>query len=361
MEAFDVGAKYAAAQGERAAQILRSAVTQAQREGGWTQERITERQVELNRALDKYLELDARRSLDPRELTKEDMSYLLRNKKELGGIKASMEKAALVSTFRDETTMFSKYIQLLRSRYPWLTFAVPFIRTPERILAAAIKRTPVGLADTILKMRSGELKGAAASDRLAQGILGSTVGVAVYMMAKDGQITGGGPADWDERRNWLATGKQPYAVKIGNTWVSMARIEPLATSLGFAADLAEATDEKIAGDLWDKLHYSIMNNITGKTYLEGMVNAAEAIGDPDRYGARFFKRTLGGFIPNLLGIGGESHRPDDPGNRRHLFDPPGPGAVVLPGPPAEADGAGRGRRARGGPVLPLRVPVPLLG
>jgi len=91
--------------------------------------------------------------------------------------------------------------------------------------------------------------------------------------------------------------------------VSMARIEPIATTLGFAADLAEASDEKVAGDVWDKLHYSIMNNITGKTYLEGMVSAAEAVGDPDRYGARFFKRMVGAMVPNLLASAARSIDP----------------------------------------------------
>jgi|GEM_PF-3305563 len=307
MEALDVGAKYAAASAERSAQVFRKAALES-RGQGWTREQLLNRMKEINQSLDKYLEIEARRQIDPREVSKEDVSFLLRNK-ELGKIKKEMEHAADVSTFRDETTLFSKYIQLLRGKYPWLTFVVPFIRTPERILIQAVRRTPVGLARTVQNIRSGKLKGGEASDRLAQGILGSFISAGVYMMAKDGLITGGGPAEWDERRNWLATGKQPYAIKIGNTWVSMARIEPIATSLGFAADLAEATDERIAGDIWDKLHYSVMNNITGKTYLEGMVSAAEAVGDPDRYGARFFKRMVGAMIPNLLASAARSIDP----------------------------------------------------
>jgi hypothetical protein len=135
------------------------------------------------------------------------------------------------------------------------------------------------------------------------------VSAAIYMLAKDGLITGGGPADPDERRNWLKTGKVPYGIKVGNTWISLARLEPIATTLGFAADLAEAQDQKIAGDVWDKLHYSVLNNITSKTYLEGMVSAAEAIGDPDRYGSRFWKRMVGATVPNLLAAGARAIDP----------------------------------------------------
>jgi len=82
--------------------------------------------------------------------------------------------------------------------------------------------------------------------------------------------------------------------------VSFARIEPLATTFGFAADLAEASDDKVAGDVWDKLHYSVIQNIANKTYLEGMISTAEALGDPDRYGARLYKRMVGALVPNLF-------------------------------------------------------------
>jgi hypothetical protein len=120
------------------------------------------------------------------------------------------------------------------------------------------------------------------------------------MFAADGLITGGGPDDPKERENWLKTGKLPYAIRIGDQWVSYARIEPFATIFGFAADLAEAKDEKTAGDAFGKLHYAMLNNITNKTYLEGIVSAAEAVGNPDRYMARFWKRSAGALVPNLL-------------------------------------------------------------
>lgn len=131
-------------------------------------------------------------------------------------------------------------------------------------------------------------------------MLGSAVMAGIYMLAKDGLITGGGPPDPEERRNWLKTGKVPYGIRVGDRWISLARIEPLATTLGMAADLAQASDDKIAGDFADKLHASIVNNITNKTYLEGIVSFAEAMGDPDRYGARVWKRLIGAAVPNML-------------------------------------------------------------
>lgn len=46
-----------------------------------------------------------------------------------------------------------------------------------------------------------------------------------------------------------ATGWQPYSVRIGDTWYSYARLEPLGLLLGIAADMKENAsniDEAIA-------------------------------------------------------------------------------------------------------------------
>jgi hypothetical protein len=44
----------------------------------------------------------------------------------------------------------------------------------------------------------------------------------------------------------------------------------------------------------------VLNQALNKTYLEGIINAAEAIGDPDRYAGRFWKRMIGAAVPNIL-------------------------------------------------------------
>lgn len=298
MQALDLGAKSAAAAGERAAQIFRKVTAEAHAQGGMTRAEFDRRMGEVSDELTRFIELERNR-LAGELPTPAEYSWMARNR-EYATMFKEMRRAADESTFQDDTTRFTRYVQSMRNTYPWLTLIVPFIKTPERILVQALRRTPVGLAKTLYNIRGGKLSGGLASDRLAQGLLGSAVMVGVYMLAKDGLITGGGPPDPDERRNWLKTGKQPYAIKVGKVWISLARIEPLATTLGIAADLAEATDERVAGDLVDKLHFSIVNNITNKTYLEGIVSFAEAMGDPDRYGARVWKRMIGAAVPNLL-------------------------------------------------------------
>jgi hypothetical protein len=298
LEAQDVAAKWSVKAAEKAAQVLRAAVAEGQKKG-WNAEKVETRMKELENNLNRYIELEEARK-EGVKLDSGDMEYLVRNRGELGGMYREMARVADEATFRDEVMKLTNYVLLARHSYPWLTFLVPFIKTPERILVQAFRRTPIGLAKTLRNIQTGEISGGVASDRLAAGMIGSLVSAGIYMMAADGQITGGGPADLDERKNWEKTGKLPYAIKVGSRWISLARIEPLATTLGFAADLAEAKNEKTAGDVWDKLHYSIINNIANKTYLQSLISTAEAIGDPERYGARLEKQLVGALVPNLL-------------------------------------------------------------
>ena len=302
MEALDIGAKINAMAAEKAALLWRRAYMEAGKSGIDT-ETFRERLAELHALMDEWSALEEQRIADPTTFQRDHgaagYTFLYRNR-DLADIYRQMKHAADVSTFRDETTRFTNFVKQVRGAYPWLTFVVPFVHTTERILVQGFRRTPLGLLKTAYNIQQGKLEGGEASDRLAQGILGTMATAAIYMLAADGLITGGGPEEPKERENWLKTGKLPYALRIGDTWVSYARIEPFATIFGFAADLAEAKDEKTAGDAFGKLHYAMLNNITNKTYLEGIVSAAEAVGNPDRYMARFWKRSAGALVPNLL-------------------------------------------------------------
>ena len=300
MEGADLGAKSSAAQAELFARSWRRANAEMRNaKQKWSKEELQARVDQIRDEVRQYIEIDINRKADPGLVTAEQRRFMAEHRWAADDMRA-MDHAADVATFRDQNMQITRYIRLIRGKYPWLTFMIPFINTPERILVQAVRRTPVGLARTIQNIKTGKLKGGEASDRLAQGIIGTAMSAGVYMMAKDGQITGAGPSDPRKRRDWIATGKRPYAVKVGDTWISFARIEPLATTFGFAADLAEAQDEKIAGDIWDKLHYTAINNIANKTYLEGMISTAEAVGDPERYGARLYKRMVGAIVPNMF-------------------------------------------------------------
>ncbi|GAG11704.1 unnamed protein product, partial [marine sediment metagenome] len=147
----------------------------------------------------------------------------------------------------------------------------------------------------------GKTKGGQRADELARGIWGTMMSAGLYGLAETGFITGSGPTDPRERAIWKKQGKEPYAVRFGNTWVSMARLEPMATVLGLSADLSEAKNQKKAGEVADKLMAAMTNNILSKSYLEGVSGLIEAVEDPERYGATYAKKFIGATtVPNIV-------------------------------------------------------------
>ena len=87
----------------------------------------------------------------------------------------------------------------------------------------------------------------------------------------------------------MQTGWQPYSIKVGDTYYGYNRFEPVGIIFGVSADLAEIastvrdSDKGIIEDLEivsTMLAASITENITNKTFLTGISDAIEAIGDP---------------------------------------------------------------------------------
>ena len=74
----------------------------------------------------------------------------------------------------------------------------------------------------------------------AEMTIGSTIAGLGMSWAFDGNISGGGDPDPNKRRVQMASGWQPYSIKVGDKWYSYNRIQPLGTLLGMAADVADA-------------------------------------------------------------------------------------------------------------------------
>jgi hypothetical protein len=118
-----------------------------------------------------------------------------------------------------------------------------------------------------------------------------------------GLITGGGPTDPGERSALLATGWQPYSFKIGDTYYSYARLEPISTVLGVSADFFSGRDElrkDQAENIPVILSMSVAKNVLDKTFLQGISNFFEAVLDPDRYGEDYIQNFALSFVPNVL-------------------------------------------------------------
>jgi hypothetical protein len=298
MWALDLGSRWAAMEAEAAVQAVRRAITESRTAGGWTREQVTTRMRDLQQGYRRFADLEARRT-SGQVLAKEDYRFLQQNPM-YGRWQAAIKQAGAKATLTDHVSRFAGALLQMREAHPWITFFAPFISFSDRALAAALERSPYGAYDTIKKARAGGLKGGELSDAMARVVWGNMLGASFYLLARAGLVTGSGPSDPRERAVLRKTGWEPYAAKLGDTYFSMARLDPLSTTLGWAADLAEAKDVRGAGEAYDKLIQSISLNIATKTYLQGVTGLAEAVADPERYGAQLGRKTLGAFIPNLL-------------------------------------------------------------
>jgi hypothetical protein len=206
-------------------------------------------------------------------------------------------------------------------KYPALRLVLPFVRTPTNIVQFVMERVPI--VGQISKGKSStqgylgkEFAGfrselmssnpdtrADAVGRLATGSLFFS---GAAMAAMNGGITGGGPADPNQRRIKKQTGWQEYSIRVGDSYVSYRRLDPFASFFGIAADLVDIMthgDEEQrteAGDIALGVMMSISKNITSKTYLQGIQDLSGILFEPEQTVQRTLNRTISSFlVPNI--------------------------------------------------------------
>ena len=119
---------------------------------------------------------------------------------------------------------------------------VPFVRTPANLLSYSMEM--IG-ANTILspsKTFDNIMHGTASEsqDALARLTVAAGLWLSVYEMYENGNITGAGPTNWEERKVWEAAGWQATSVKAwwtGDKWVDISRLDPAGQSLGTIASV----------------------------------------------------------------------------------------------------------------------------
>lgn len=217
--------------------------------------------------------------------------------------KASLEKAsneAAYRTFQAPLGNIGRRMIGLRDAIPGARYIVPFMTTPINVAKFGLERTPLNLIRLASKIGKGDLRGAEFSKELAKPAMGSLIAMPIAQMASEGFITGGGPADPAKRSALRASGWQPYSVKIGNKYVSYSRLEPLSMIIGLTADYVELFDLMDSGDAASKIGLAISQNISNKTFLQGITSLLNAVSDPERYGEKWIQRLAGSAVPTVV-------------------------------------------------------------
>jgi len=226
---------------------------------------------------------------------------------------AAEEAQYLTFTKELQDKTLGKVLQEATNKLPYLRLVIPFVRTPTNILKFAFERTPFVVAlkeerqklfsefnspDPILKAR--------ARGKAVTGV--ATVGALMDVAFNNREfITGGGPSNEREKEALMATGWRPYSIKIGDTYYSYQRLDPVATPLGVVADIVETgvREEKDFNEtnvehMATALMLALTRNATNKSYLAGIQMWADALGDPDRYVEKLGRNYAGSFVPNLI-------------------------------------------------------------
>jgi len=143
---------------------------------------------------------------------------------------------------------------------------VPFLKTPMNLMKQAfVDFTPAGLKNIKPSERFSE-----ANRRVfAEAAIGTGLLFWFWQKTKDGIITGAAPSNKAEADQFYREGKLPYSVKIGDKWYQYKRIDPFATVLGLAADLANNVDHL---DTTTFPYYTTLigKQLRDKTFLQGL-------------------------------------------------------------------------------------------
>ncbi len=192
----------------------------------------------------------------------------------------------------------------LNEAWPFRVF-VPYLRTPTNLLKFAAERSPI--APLLWPMHRDFIAGGAKRDAaIARWIVGSGATMMAVEAARQGYITGGGPADPKKRALLEADGWQPYSVRIGDAYYSYRRLDPFSTTIGFAADYVDLQDnmsEEEREQTAAILVGSAFKNLSNKTWLSGITGLGEALGDWARYGDNFLAGLAGNVVPGAASAG----------------------------------------------------------
>jgi len=233
------------------------------------------------------------------------------------------QKAAKYATFTTELGKTGKAAETMLNTPVMRPFKLilPFFRTPVNVAKYGIERTPLAILPLAPQLRAnllgknGVLAAQQARSRLA---MGTAVAGMAMAYAMDGSITGSGPADPGQNNVLRAQGWRPYSIKIGDTYYSYQRIEPLSTLFGAAADIVNLNkDAKIKGPLEEgyaaekvnQLIATTTNNVTNKAWMQSLSSAIEAYNDPDGKGQGFINLMAGSTVPGVVAFAARSQDP----------------------------------------------------
>ena len=209
---------------------------------------------------------------------------------------AAIEEARRL-TFQAKPGTFARMMLTARRNHPAMGYLFPFVTTPANVVKTGLRKTPLGLVRMLSKAAGGDYAGKrpdllrdAAEQVLALGAM-----VALWELGEpddDGipRITGSAPSEGSPARlAWERNNIPPQSIRIGNTWYSYARIEPMATAMTLMLDAAGAirnTEGADAEKRADRVVNSLKSLVRDKTFLQTLGDVVRAFESSTSAGGR---------------------------------------------------------------------------
>ena len=194
-------------------------------------------------------------------------------------------------------------------------FFIPFTQVPAAIATRIVERTPIGIANQVVKQikhikTGGEFDQRAMSQAIGNGLFGPAIMGAGYALAQNGQLTFGYPTDKKERALWDAEGKQPYSVRVGDRWYSLNYLQPFGTLLSVGGQAADAAKKgKNVQQIVAQGVATAGQSVANQSFLKGISGALDAITDPERSVQKYVEQTTSSVVPNFIRSGARAADP----------------------------------------------------
>jgi hypothetical protein len=210
-----------------------------------------------------------------------------------GGVLAALAKG--VSTAQNKSLM--------------VNMIVPFVRTPANLLSYSMEMIGANAVLSAPKTYNAIMHGTQheSQEALARLTIAAGLWLSIAEMHQNGDITGTGPSNWEERKVWEAAGWQANSIKVHGKWYDISRAAPAGQSLATIAsvfDFIAMTEQQRKGGIeWvgAGLLYTA-DMIVDDSYLSTVSDVITAIQSKEEARSRSITSSLitSIVVPNLL-------------------------------------------------------------
>ena len=163
---------------------------------------------------------------------------------------------------------------------------IPFKKTPINVAKTGLAYSPLAFVKTIVhdipQVRKGNMEASQLVDNIAQGLTGSALLYAGYMLAMSGFLSGAGGDD-EEAKYDYQLGKQTYSINIGGKSYSLSWLSPVAMPLMVGANLYEQLVESKEwnGDVVIETLGQTIDPMSEMSFVSGLMNVLSSYEQDD--------------------------------------------------------------------------------